>query len=172
MNLWAIIGQALCGWLAADLLTGVFHWWEDRFGREDWPVLGRWIIAPNRLHHDRPLAFSAGGFMGRNRASIVASSLVGAGWLSFAAPSVFMAAALAGGAISNEVHYWAHRPTAAGPVRRVLQQIGLIQSPKAHALHHRPPHSVHFCILTDWLNPILEATQFWIRAERLLRRPG
>lgn len=170
MNLWAIIGQALCGWLAADLLTGAFHWWEDRFGSEDWPLIGRWIIAPNRLHHRRPLAFSAGGFMGRNSASIAAAAVLGAGWLAIAGPSMFMAATLLGGAISNEVHFWAHRPGAAGPVRRVLQQIGLIQSPKSHALHHRPPHSVHFCVLTDWLNPVLEATQFWSRAEQLLRR--
>jgi hypothetical protein len=170
MNGWAILGQALAGWLAADFFTGVFHWWEDRFGREEWPVIGRWIIAPNRLHHARPLAFSAGGFIGRNGASIVAALVLGAAWATIAAPTVFMAATLIGGAISNEVHFWAHRPAAAGGVRRVLQQIGLIQSPKAHALHHRPPHTVHFCVLTDWLNPVLEAIEFWSWVERLVGR--
>lgn len=165
-----IVGQALLGWLLADLVTGAFHWWEDRFGREDWPLIGPWLIAPNRLHHAAPLAFAQHGFWPRNAASIVAALVVGFAWLLLTGPSVLMAAALAGGALANEVHYFAHRPSAAGPVLRVLQQTGLVQSPKGHAAHHRPPHQVNYCVLTDWLNPALEAVGLWSRLERAFRR--
>lgn len=165
-----LIGQLLLGWLLADLLTGAFHWWEDRFGREDWPLLGRWLIAPNRLHHLEPLAFAQGGFLDRNGASIIAAAAVAVVWILAWGLSPFLVAAVVGGALANEVHYLAHRPSISGPVLRVLQQTGLLQSPKAHALHHRPPHDVHYCVLTDWLNPALEALDVWNRAERLLGR--
>ena len=159
-----IVGQLLLGWLLADLLTGAFHWWEDEFGNEDWPLIGKWLIAPNRLHHVEPLAFSEHGFWGRNRASIIAASIFGAAWLSLVGPSAFIAAFIVGAALANEVHFLAHSPSNAGPVVRVLQQTGLFQSPKAHALHHRPPFNVNYCVLTDWLNPTLEALGVWRRA--------
>jgi hypothetical protein len=41
----------------ADLTCGLAHWFEDNYGHEDWPVIRSAIIAPNRLHHDKPRAF-------------------------------------------------------------------------------------------------------------------
>ena len=162
------VGQLVIGWLMADLVTGAFHWWEDEFGCEEWPVIGPWLIAPNRLHHIEPLAFAANGFWGRNRESILLAAVVGIGWVLLA-PSAFMVSFLAGAALANEVHFLAHSPKHAGLAVRVLQQTGLLQSPKAHAAHHRPPFSQNYCVLTDWLNPILEAVGFWRRAERIFR---
>jgi hypothetical protein len=163
-----LFGQALLGWLFADFLTGAFHWWEDRFGVETWPVIGPWLIAPNKLHHTLPLAFTQHGFVARNGASIIAAFAIAVPWLVLSGPSVFMATALIGGALANEAHYYAHKPSEACPVLRVLQQTGLIQSSKVHAAHHRPPHDTNYCVLTDWLNPTLEAIGFWARLERLI----
>lgn len=165
-----IVGSLILGWLLADLLTGIFHWWEDRYGREEWPIIGPWIIAPNKLHHAAPLAFIEGGFWGRNRASITASLVVGLAWVSLAGPSILMVATLLGGALSNEVHRYAHQPSSAGPIIRILQQTGVLQSPKGHAAHHRPPQDTQFCVLTDWLNPTLEALGFWRRLERIFSK--
>jgi hypothetical protein len=163
----SIVGQALLGWLLADLVTGLFHWWEDRCGRADWPLLGQWLIAPNRLHHVDPMAFTRHGFVARNGASIAAALAVGALGLIIAGPSVLLAVTVIGGAIANEVHFYAHRPSCAGQVLRVLQQTGVIQSPKGHAAHHRPPHQVNYCVLTDWLNPTLEAVGLWRELDRI-----
>jgi hypothetical protein len=163
----ALFGQAVLGWLLADLITGTFHWWEDRYGVETWPIVGPWIVTPNRLHHAEPLAFAENGFLDRNLAAIVAASTVGAAWWFFRGPSVFSAATLIGSGLANEVHFYAHKPSAAGSVLRVLQQTGAIQSPKVHALHHRPPNTANYCVLTDWLNPALEALQIWPRLERI-----
>lgn len=170
MSIAALVGEALLGWLLADFVTGVFHWWEDRFGSEDWPIIGPWVIAPNRLHHSDPLAFTAHGFMVRNGAAIVAAALAIVALAVFFGPSMWLATLGLGGALANEVHRFAHQPSAAPPWLRVVQQTGLFQSPKAHAAHHRPPQDVNFCVLTDWLNPPLEALGVWRRAERLFGR--
>lgn len=172
MSAAAVFGEALLGWLLADLLTGAFHWWEDRFGREDWPLLGPWIIAPNRLHHDEPLAFTRHGFWSRNGSSIVAAAAAALALVAAFGAAVWIAALALGGALSNEVHRYAHQPGRAPTWMRVLQDIGLLQSPKGHAAHHRPPQDRNYCVLTDWLNPLLEAAGLWARLERMSGRSG
>lgn len=170
MNLASVFGELVLGWLAADLVTGTFHWWEDRFGSEDWPVIGPWIIAPNRLHHVEPLAFTKKGFWGRNRASVATALIAGGLLATLFGPSVWLGALMVGGSAANEVHRYAHQPSAAPTWFRMLQQTGLLQSPKAHAAHHRPPFERNYCVLTDWLNPPLEMLRFWTRLERLAGR--
>jgi hypothetical protein len=162
----AIIGQLLLGWLLADLVTGAFHWWEDSFGDPRWPLIGPWIIRPNRLHHEAPLAFTRQGFWSRNRASIVTAFVVCGSLSLLLGPAPWIAALAIGGGLANEVHRYAHQPSSAPAWLGVFQKIGLAQSAKEHAVHHRPPHQANFCVLTDWLNPALEAIGFW----RLLNR--
>lgn len=167
----ALFGQLILGWLLADLLTGVFHWWEDSFCTEDSPLIGKWLIAPNRLHHIEPLAFTKHGFWARNLASIVVSAGIGGVWLAIFGPSAWLFSAFVGTSISNEVHFYAHCPARTSALVRVLQQTGLFQSPKGHAAHHRPPQKTNFCVLSDWLNPLLGAVDAWGRLERATRRP-
>jgi len=171
MTFAAIVGQVLLGWLLADLVPGAFHWWEDNFGDEDWPIVGPWIIRPNRLHHEAPLAFTKGGFWARNRASIVTALILGAGLVGAFGAQPWIIALAIGGGIANEIHRYAHQPSSAPSWLRVLQEIGLAQSPKEHAAHHRPPYfNANFCVLTDWLNPVLEAIGFWRRLSRAFGR--
>ena len=54
------------GLFLADFISGVFHWFEDRFGNPEWPVLGHTIRA-NQEHHFKPRAFLAGSFLSRNK---------------------------------------------------------------------------------------------------------
>ena len=70
-----ILGELLLGWLLADLVGGLVHWWEDRVARSDTPVIGPLVIAPNRLHHSDPLAFTRSSLLERNFAtwSVVAA---------------------------------------------------------------------------------------------------
>jgi ubiquitin-conjugating enzyme E2 variant len=103
------------------------------------------------------MAFAEHGFWGRNLASIIVVVFVGAAWMITFGPSAFMAAFLTGSALANEVHFLAHSPSSGNALTRVLQQTGVMQSPKSHALHHRPPHNRNYCVLTDWLNPFVEA---------------
>lgn len=157
-----ILATLLLGWLLADLISGVVHWAEDRFGHADWPVLGALVIAPNRHHHAQPLAFTRGqGFLRRNSTNI-AASLIGGGllWVIFG-PSLLLAVLVFAGCIANQVHFWAHCPERAPAPVRLLQRLGLLQSRRQHGLHHLPPHRRCYCILSDWLNPTLDAARFW-----------
>jgi ubiquitin-conjugating enzyme E2 variant len=45
---------ALCGWLLADLFSGLVHWALDSFGSVRTPVLGPAFIRPFREHHADP----------------------------------------------------------------------------------------------------------------------
>ena len=54
------------GLLLADFVSGIIHWFEDRYGNPKWPVLGHAIRA-NQEHHFRPRAFLKGSFLSRNR---------------------------------------------------------------------------------------------------------
>src|SRR5688500_4872160 len=44
--------------LVADFLSGFFHWLEDAYGREDFPITGRLVTRPNILHHHNPRYFT------------------------------------------------------------------------------------------------------------------
>lgn len=160
--------QAIAGLLLADFLTGFFHWLEDRYGSESWPVLGRWVIAPNRLHHREPLAFTRASFLTRNGTTALAAMVVGLALLVALGPSLWLAVAFVSGALANEFHFWTHRPDRAPRFVRIMRRIGLAQSRNHHALHHAAPSDRRYCILTAWLNPILDRVGFWRLLERAL----
>lgn len=172
MSLASLVGQLLLGWLAADLLSGLFHWWEDRLGREDMPLVGRTVVAPNRLHHREPGAFLATSFRQRNGGTWLLVALVSGVWLALAGFSAVWAAATVGGLVVNEVHRWAHSPARAPAFVRVLHEVGIVQSPRGHSRHHAPPRAAAYCVLTDWLNPPLDALGLWAGLERALAAIG
>ena len=73
------------------------------------------------------------------------------------------------GTNANQVHKWAHLPPRRVPRPvRWLQRLGLLQSFEHHAHHHRHDKNSHYCVLTQALNPLLDATGFWRLLERLL----
>lgn len=169
MTFVTLFGEIILGFLLADLLTGIVHWWMQRVAKETWPVIGSWAIRANREHHDDPLSFLSKGFVYRNYASAVIAGLVGLVWWLVIGLSVMLVITVITTALSNEIHRFTHEPHKAGPILKVMQEIGILQSPKGHSRHHRPPQNTNYCPITDWLNPILEAVGFWPRLEYLLR---
>lgn len=153
--------HVLSAWLAADLVTGAVHWWEDRYGDPAWPFIGRHVVAPNILHHEDPRAFLAGGLIARNWTAAAPALALAAvfavlGWWWLALVGVFAACA-------NEVHAWSHQ-RCSRPIRG-LQLLGVLASAEDHARHHRSPFGGDYCVMTGWLNPVLEAVGFWRLAE-------
>lgn len=155
-----VVGQALLGWLFADFAGGFLHFVEDR---QMLPAfLDRHVGLPNRLHHVDPQAVTRDpSILRRNSTTVAAALPVIIGLYLVTGPTVFWATASLGGLVSYEVHRWAHAPRLAPRWAIVLQEIGLLQSPKQHANHHRPPHERTFCVLSDWLNPLLDQLGFW-----------
>jgi hypothetical protein len=108
-------------------------------------------------HSPSKRAFEAGSFIHRNGWTYVLVLGVASVWAATLGPSVTLISAVIGGALTTQVHYWAHRPSRAPGLVRWLQKTGALQSPKHHARHHRPPHDRNYCALTDWVNPIIHA---------------
>ena len=157
--------------LVADFAVGVFHWIEDAYLREDCPVLGELIARPNVLHHYRPRHFLRKSWMASCWDLWVLSGLVVAiAWgLDRLTPAVWLFAILAGNA--NQIHKWAHRSRREnGPWINLLHDLRILQGPKHHAIHHTDPKSTHYCVITEFLNPVLERMRFWTRLECGLRK--
>lgn len=163
-----IIGQILIGWLLADLLTGTFHWWEDRIASEQTLFFGPRVVIYNRIHHRNPSASLLGSFWFRNRESMITAAVVSILWLLIAGPSFVWASATLGGMFVTEVHYLAHHPSRF----KVLQDIGIFQSPKHHSIHHSGKQDIRYCVLTNFLNPVLDRIGLWPALERMLVRVG
>ena len=53
-----------------------------------------------------------------------------------------------------------------------MQKIGLIQSKEMHDLHHNSPYDINYCVMTNYLNPILEWLNFWDFIEFILYLVG
>jgi len=164
-----IIGALLvCLWVA-DFITGVVHWAEDTYCEDGYPIIGKLICEPNRLHHIDPnLMVRTGTFISRNILQWV-SALCAFGLLYLADyANIYTFMTLLFASFGNEVHRWNHM-SKTGPVISFIKQSGYIQSQKQHSLHHKPPHETNYCILTSQVNPVLEAINFWRSIEFIIR---
>lgn len=165
-----IIIEFIASLLVADFLSGVFHWIEDAYGREDWPVAGRLVTRPNILHHHDPRYFTRHTWLQSSWLLIcLCAAVVAVAWVCGVLTwQIWLVAIL--GANANQVHKWAHRtPDENGRIISLLQRCQLIQSPRHHAHHHTDPKDSHYCVLTNFLNPILDGARFWEGLEKVLR---
>ncbi len=165
-----VAAKVLGGVYLADFISGAFHWFEDRYGNPEWPILGH-TIRENQQHHHTPRSFLKGNLWTRNREvwAIGLAFLAGfwlLGWLN-----VFSVSAVLFGMFANEIHAAAHRsPKENGRIITMLQRTGLLQSHKHHANHHRKGKDSHYCVMTNHLNPMLERVQFFQTLVRLVKR--
>lgn len=157
--------------LLADFLSGFFHWLEDSYGREDFPITGRLYTKPNIRHHHEPRYFVRHNwFQCSWDLALLSFIIVLVAWsLQALTWEVWLFAVLAANA--NEFHKWAHRTRKEnGPWISLLHDLRLIQGPKHHAHHHTDPKSSHYCVITNFLNPVLEALGFWRALEWIILR--
>lgn len=153
----------------ADLLSGFFHWLEDAYGRPDWPLTGWWITRPNILHHHHPGYFTRHSWLQSAEVLLLMGgvTVVGSycfGWLTWMTWLIVLI-----GVNANELHKWAHRSKAEnGRLITSLQRIGVLQSPAHHANHHRNHKNTHYCVVTNYLNPILDTIRIWDFLEQVV----
>jgi len=144
--------------LAVDFLSGVFHWLEDSYARPETPVLGRFVVNPNIIHHHHPRDFVKSPFWHRN---IVTAMLGGIVFVLAAATMgiTWQLILLCGiGAFCNEFHCWAHRSAEEnGAVITALHRLRILQTPRHHATHHTDPKNRAYCVLTNYTNPVLDS---------------
>jgi ubiquitin-conjugating enzyme E2 variant len=161
-----IVAEALAVLAAADLASGLAHWWGDRYASLDSRV---WrAMAFNHLHHHlEPRAFVAKGYWASCWDSWAVAVAVLSGTALFGALNWQIALFAALIANANQVHRWSH---GLAPPRLVrwARTLRLLQTPRHHAQHHRGAHLSHYCVLTPLLNPLLDRLAFWRALERLL----
>lgn len=162
MNILYIIFYILAAIFIADLLTGIFHWWEDRYGDPDWFILGDLIVKPNILHHKDPSVFTRGNYWKRNWTTLTPSLLIAI--IAFYYQLYFLSLIFIIASQSNEVHCWEHIK----PNKAVLlfQKYKILQNKKTHALHHKRPYDTNYCVMTMMVNPLLNRINFWYYLER------
>ena len=172
----------LPGYLLADAVSGLVHWFADSFLEEDAPVLGPLLIGPFREHHRDAQGITHHGFLevcGNNCAACLLLLLplwaaTGPERLSGSLAAVALALLLVTTffvSATNGFHRWAHMARVPAWVAW-LQQHRLILSPAEHALHHCGAHDRAYCVTSGWLNPLLDTTGILRRVRALTDRRG
>lgn len=176
MSLAAAAGLAvrlLAALLLADFLSGLVHWIEDTFWTEGTPILGPWIVRPNVLHHQDGAAFVAKSWLASSwdLAAVGVGVVLGAWALGALTAPVWLFAIA--GANANQLHKWTHmnRARVPAPVRWGMR-LGLLQDAAHHGAHHRGDKNTAYCVVTPWVNPVLDRLGFWRALERAVVPPG
>ena len=155
--------------LSADLVAGIVHWIEDAYIREDTPLVGNTLGRANTLHHHLPRHMTRNNWWQSNWDLLLAMGMLvlAAALLGCLTWHVWLFAIVAGN--SNEVHKWSHRSRREnGRFITRLQTMRILQTPHHHAIHHTNPKNVHYCPITNMLNPVLDKLHFWTGLEWLL----
>lgn len=168
---WWVPVAWLAGMAAADFGSGLVHWGADTWGRATLPVVGPRFLVPFRVHHVNPDDFLRRRFLDANGdtaaltlPALTALLLMPLDSAGLQALGVCGLACCAFGAMTNQIHQWAHMARPPGVVR-ALQACGVLLRPADHAAHHASAYDRHYCITTGWCNGPLEASDFFRRLE-------
>lgn len=75
------------------------------------------------------------------------------------------------GTAHNQIHKWAHMTHYPVPaVVRWMQRWHIILSKEHHHVHHQPPHTVRYCLVTGLPNYPLDYFKVWRGLEWLIER--
>lgn len=163
-----IMVQIVALYLLADLVGGIFHWAEDTLGDENSLIWGRVFVRPNITHHDRPADMVKKHWLPNNAPIVLGSAIILLTvWLAGNFTWQWAVFGLFGG-MNQQVHRFAHAPRQNLPkIVTFLQKLRVLQDAPHHWGHHRPPHSIRYCVMTPWVNPVLDRIGFWRAAERI-----
>lgn len=171
MSVIIVIAQVLAVWALTDFLSGVFHWLEDAYGKPTWPVVGRHVTKPNILHHYVPRAFVTNSWFMSSRLLLAICTAIIAVTVAFGVFNWMVGLSMALGVNANQIHKWSHRSRREnGPLVTLLQRLRLVQSPAHHQRHHLQGKDSNYCVLTNFLNPVLDGLGFWRGVEWVIYR--
>jgi plasmanylethanolamine desaturase len=145
------------------------HWTEDTFWTEGTPLLGKWIVQPNVLHHRDGSAFARNSWLQSSWDLLAAGVLIlgTACLLHLLSWHVLLFVAI--GINANQIHKWNHASSARIPTWvRILQRAHILQSAEHHRGHHRGEKNSHYCVITPVLNPLLDRVRFWKALDALI----
>lgn len=161
--------------LLADFISGVAHWVCDTWGTPDTPIIGV-LIRSFREHHVDQMAITRHDIIETNgdNCMSIAPALVIMAFLPIHPSGVFgvvmhsfVLTLSIFIALTNQFHKWSHERKR-HPIVQFLMSNNLILSHRAHKLHHKDEFDVGYCITTGWLNPPLDAINFWRVLEKVV----
>ena len=153
---WWVLLAVLAGMTAADFASGVIHWGADTWGRDDYPVIGRRLLVPFRVHHVNPDDLLRRRFVDANgdAAFLVIPVLIALGMLpldrSWSGPWRLGPGILRRRQSDDQIHQSAHMPRPPRVVRG-LQAVGLLLGRRSTPSTMRVP-TMPVCITTGWFN--------------------
>jgi len=158
--------------LVADFIGGLLHWAEDTYlepGKN--AFLDTYVVHPNIDHHRKPGGIREGSYWEINKVVITLAVAAAALFavLGIHAWECYLTALIA--SQSNQIHAWGHTSNPPRPVAW-LQKLGLLQSAKIHAAHHKSPYAIRYCTTTAYVNPVLDRIGFWRGCEAALALVG
>lgn len=172
--------SAVAGICTADFVSGLVHWAADTWGTVEFPVLGPGLLRPFREHHIDPTSICRHDFIETNGDCFsVCTPVLAYSVFKFSTYTpeqiasnynfeMYLFLLVCFVTVTNEFHKWSHTYFGLPKWITTLQDYHLILPRIHHRQHHVSPHEVNYCITTGWLNPPLEAIDFWRRFERLI----
>tara|TARA_B100000683_G_C12455762_1_gene541963 strand:- start:530 stop:1099 length:570 start_codon:yes stop_codon:yes gene_type:complete len=157
--------------LLADFTTGIYHFFVDTYGVFNSKFLKK-SVDPLLLHHIDPLFITKQSYWQINGGMYVfscvifcASLFLGFYWELF----LFLLFCSNG----NLIHKWSHvEPEEVPEIGKVLQKLTLIQTKEHHAQHHTNSFMGNYCVMSNYLNPILRVVRFWELIIKFLKLLG
>jgi plasmanylethanolamine desaturase len=167
---------ALSAYVAADFISGLFHWMGDTWGSPETPLAGKVFVRPFREHHIDQKAITRHGFIEVNGANCAISlgPLLGTHFLAIdegrmgaVLLALFLGTFLFWIFLTNQFHSWAHQDQ---PPKIVawLQKMHLILPDDHHQVHHAAPYMKYYCITNGWLNEPLHRLRFFRVLEKII----
>lgn len=173
----------VAAWFFADFVTGIFHWWEDRYLDESQSLeFFRGVATDNEQHHEKPTAMLLSTYWENMRSAAIFAAPVSA-VLFWCGVPVWLWLGIGLTSFGNLIHRFSHTPKRQLPGWiRLLQRLGIFISHEHHDTHHRHENgrlvipkwhaSIAYCPMTNWVNPVLDFVHFWDGCEYVLRLFG
>lgn len=169
-----ILIQIISGFIAADLLSGLFHWFEDTY--LDYciniPILSD-ISKDNELHHYFPRSILAYSYLEQISVTLpLTIAVVVIVYICFPKWAVkhyaFMISLFIFGSVSNLIHRFSHMRACEIPFPlNVIQYTGILCSHDHHSMHHTLINE-KYCVISEYSNHILDNIGFWRGLEMLI----
>lgn len=169
-----ILVQVLLGFILADIIAGMFHWFEDTYLDYciDIPILSE-ISKDNELHHYFPRSILAYSYIQHMYVSLPIAILV-LGIIYAIYPKwvikyyVFFGTLAFFSISANIFHRVSHmRPCECHPIIKALQTSGILCSHVHHSVHHKTS-TEKYCVISEYNNYVLDTIGFWRGLELII----
>ena len=169
-----IIIQIIIGFFTADILAGLFHWFEDRYLSycTSMPFLDK-ITEGNELHHYFPRSMLANSYIDNIAYSLPAMFvlifiifLINKKFVN--TYKYFFISLFIFGSLSNLFHRFSHmRDCENISVVRFFQKTGLLIPHEFHSIHHEKANQ-KYCVISVYPNYVLDYLNFWEILENII----